>query len=62
MGIAHYVAGSVKNLDVKNVRIIDNKGNVLFFDDYDTPGVNMDEQQERKLLLKEKLKEKLFQY
>jgi flagellar M-ring protein FliF len=60
MGIAHYVAGSVKNLDVKNVRIIDNKGNILFFDDYDTPGVNMDEQQERKLTAEREIERKVI--
>ena len=60
LGIAHYVAGSVKNLDVKNVRIIDNRGNILYLADAETAGVNMDEQQEVKLAAEREIERKVL--
>jgi len=60
LGIAHYVAGSVKNLDVKNVRIIDNRGNILYLADAETAGVNMDEQQEVKLAAEREIERRVL--
>jgi len=60
MGIAHYVAGSVENLDVKNVRVIDNKGNILYLENEESPGVNMDEQQDRKLAAEKNIESKVI--
>lgn len=60
LGIAHYVAGSVENLDVKNVRVIDNKGNILYLGNEETVGLNMDEQQDRKLAAEKNIEGKVI--
>ncbi|NLK20755.1 MAG: flagellar M-ring protein FliF [Epulopiscium sp.] len=60
LGIAHYVAGSVKNLDVRNVRVIDNKGNILYLGEENGPGINMGEQQERKSAAEKDIEKKVI--
>ncbi|NLM14006.1 MAG: flagellar M-ring protein FliF [Epulopiscium sp.] len=60
MGIAHYVAGSVENLDVKNVRVIDNKGNILYLGNEESAGMNMDEQQDRKYAAEKDIESKII--
>ncbi|WP_058485151.1 flagellar basal-body MS-ring/collar protein FliF [Defluviitalea phaphyphila] len=60
VGIAHYVAGSVENLDVKNVRIIDNTGNILYLGDEDNIVADMDEQQNIKLAAEKQVELKVL--
>lgn len=60
MGIAHYVSGSVKNLDVKNVRVIDNKGNILYLGEDNHSGINIDEQQDRKVAAEKEIEKKVI--